>query len=116
MVARGRTPAARFHRHVAGALARLDRQWHRDLARIEVRVEDVPTSDPASWEVEGVPLARSFSRSSGQKDRIVLYRRPIEARACDPQELSLLVLDILVEQVATVLGRSPEEIDPGYGR
>jgi hypothetical protein len=45
---------------------------------------------------------------------VVLFRRPLEQRAESRAELAALVLVVLVEQVAEMLGRSPEEIDPGY--
>lgn len=41
----------------------------------------------------------------------MLYRRPLEARAKDGADLSDLVHDVLVEQVATYLGLDPEVID-----
>lgn len=44
----------------------------------------------------------------------MLYRRPLEARARDRDQLGTLVLDVVVEQVASLLGLTPETIDPGY--
>jgi predicted Zn-dependent protease with MMP-like domain len=110
-----RSKAGRFDRLVEGAVARLERAWAAELRRIEVTVEDVPTADPASWEGGMVPLARSFARHGGQPARITVYRRPIEARAVGDGELAILVLDVLVEHVANLLGKRPEDIDPGYG-
>jgi predicted Zn-dependent protease with MMP-like domain len=46
--------------------------------------------------------------------RIVVYRRPVETRALDEGDLADLVRDVLVEQVAQLLGRRPEEVDPRY--
>ena len=46
--------------------------------------------------------------------RLVLFRKPIELRCEDRAELSAMVLTVLVEQVSELLGRTPEEIDPGY--
>ena len=110
-----RTSRSQFERYLAGALARLERSWAKELEAIDVGIEDVPTSDPATWEFHGVPVAQAFGRSNGQKARITLFRRPIEARAIDPDDVAILVLDVLVEQLASLLGRSPEDIDPGYG-
>jgi predicted Zn-dependent protease with MMP-like domain len=45
---------------------------------------------------------------------VVVYRRPVEARAIDDDDLADLVRDVVVEQVAHLLARTPEEIDPGY--
>lgn len=108
--------AARFDRIVEGCLARLERSWSAQLRRIEVTVEEVPNVDPASWEDGMVPLAHTFGRHGGQPTRITLYRRPIESRADGLAELAILVLDVLVEQLAHLLGRSPRDIDPGYDR
>lgn len=46
--------------------------------------------------------------------RIVLYRRPLLARADGEEELAELVLDVVVEQFARLLGVDPELVDPGY--
>jgi predicted Zn-dependent protease with MMP-like domain len=91
----------------------LEHKWERRLARLEVAVEEVPPSDSPSWE-DGVPLARSFPAADGLPDRVVLYRRPVEARATDPRDLGLLVLDLMVEQLAHLWRMSPTEVDPGY--
>ena len=47
--------------------------------------------------------------------RIVLYRRPIESRAQDSRELTVVVQDVVVEQVAALLGVPPADLDPRYG-
>ena len=47
--------------------------------------------------------------------RIVVFRRPLLARADDEDELSELVFDVVVEEFAEILGVEPEVIDPGYG-
>ncbi|MDR2114116.1 MAG: metallopeptidase family protein, partial [Bifidobacteriaceae bacterium] len=78
-----------FDDHVRAALVRLERQWGSRLARTEVAVEEVPPSDGPFWE-DGVPLGRSFPAGDGLADRVVLYRRPIEARAYDFADLALL--------------------------
>lgn len=46
--------------------------------------------------------------------RIVLYRRALLARADDEEELAVLVLDVVIEEFARLLGVDPEVIDPGY--
>lgn len=46
----------------------------------------------------------------------MLYRRPLELRALDPDDLAELVLDVLIHDVADLLGVGPEVIDPeGHG-
>jgi hypothetical protein len=44
--------------------------------------------------------------------RIVLFRKPIERRAKDTDELTELLHELLVAQVATYLGVEPSVIDP----
>ncbi|MDR0594148.1 MAG: metallopeptidase family protein [Bifidobacteriaceae bacterium] len=107
--------ADRFDEHVRATLARLQRNWERRLARTEVAVAPVPPSDNPSWE-PGVPLARAFPAADGLPDRIVLYRRPIEARAVDSRDLGLLILDVVVEQLGHLWRMPPEEVDPGFNR
>ena len=70
-----------------------------------------------------MPLARIVRGSPDTSDpgnpatgpRIVLFRRPLLARAEDEDELSELIFDVVVEEVAEILGVDPEVIDPGYG-
>ncbi len=109
-----RTRAERFDDLVLDALARVERSWPA-VSGTELAVEDVPPSDPAPWESGGVPLGRLFPAEAGQPARIVVYRRPVESRAMDVEDLAVLVHEVVVEQVAHLLARTPEEIDPGFG-
>jgi predicted Zn-dependent protease with MMP-like domain len=43
---------------------------------------------------------------------VVLYRRPVEARASDPDDLVDIVHDLIVDRVAHLIGRDPESLDP----
>jgi len=110
-----RTRAERFDDLVLDAVERLERGWAKQLDGTEFAVEDVPPSNPAPWERGGVPLGRYFPADAGLPARIVVYRRPVESRASDPLDLADLVRDVVVEQVAHMLGRSPEDVDPEYG-
>jgi hypothetical protein len=55
-----------------------------------------------------------LSGQAGRRARIVLYRRPLMARADGEEELAELVLDVIVEQFARWLGVDPQTVDPGY--
>ena len=77
-------------------------------------VEDVPPSDPAPWEGDAVPLGRVFPGRGSVAPRIVIYRRPVEARPADERELAQVVHDVVVEQVAALLGVRPGEVDRRY--
>jgi hypothetical protein len=46
---------------------------------------------------------------------VVVYRRPVEIRTKGRDERAALVHEIVVEQVAELLGLSPETVDPRYG-
>lgn len=52
----------------------------------------------------------------GQPAQIVVYRRPVEIRTKSRDERALLVHEVVVEQVAELLGLSPESVDPRYGQ
>lgn len=109
-----RSRADRFDDLVLAAVESLERRWGRQLEGTEFAVEDVPPSGPAPWEHGGVPLGRCFPADAGLAARIVVYRRPLETRAIDEADLADLVRDVLVEQVAHLLARAPEDVDPEY--
>ncbi len=107
-----RTRAQRFDALVVAAVRRLEARWATELADVDVAVEEVPPSDPAAWEGGAVPLARVFPADGGHRARLVVYRRPVEQRADD--DLPELVRRVVVEQVAELLARAPEDVDPDY--
>jgi predicted Zn-dependent protease with MMP-like domain len=110
-----RTRAELFDDRVLDAAERLEQHWGKELDGVEFAVEDVPPSDPAPWEHGEVPLGRFFPSQSELPPRVVVYRRPVETRAAETREVAALVNDVVVEQVAHLLGLTPEQIDPGYG-
>jgi predicted Zn-dependent protease with MMP-like domain len=70
---------------------------------------------------DAVPLARldtgTPAGAGGQParpPRIVVYRRPLMARADGEEELGELVFDVVVEEFARILGIDPADVDPGY--
>ncbi len=107
-----RTAAERFDDIATAAVARLDRHWARELADVQFLVEDVP--DVSTWERDWVPLGRADPAEAGLPARVLLYRRPIQTRAAGEIALRRLVLDVVVEQVADLLGVEPDTVDPGY--
>ena len=111
-----RTRAERFDELMLSVVQRLERHVGPELDGVEFAVEAVPPSDPAPWEVGAVPLGRYFPANSaaGLSDRIVVYRHPVIARTDGEAETALLLRDVLVEQIAHLLSRAPEDIDPGY--
>ena len=104
----------RFDDRVLDAVDRLEHRWARELVGVEFAVEDVPPSDPAPWEHGEVPLGRLFPGDGRLPARVVVYRRPVETRAGDERDVGPLVHEVVVEQVAQLLGLEPEQVDPGY--
>ncbi|HSR83013.1 MAG TPA: metallopeptidase family protein [Streptosporangiaceae bacterium] len=90
------------------------------LARLEPG--SVPPADPEAagqfaTELSGLTDLTGLADLTELPDRparIVLYRRPLLARADGQEELAELVLDVIVEQFAHWLGVDPQTVDPGY--
>jgi hypothetical protein len=104
---------------VRDAADRLERHWPQ-LADVEFAVQEVPwpaadAGDGDHSDGDRVPLGRLISARKDSPNRIVVYRRPVEIRAKSREERALLVHDVVVEQVAELLGLSPENVDPRYG-
>lgn len=98
---------------VLGHVHRIESGWHDELGLVEFAVEETPLV-PDDWSADTVPLASLVRGTGGTPTRLVLFRRPIELRCENRSELSAMVLTVLVEQVAELVGRTPDEIDPDY--
>jgi len=112
-----RTRAEVFDDLVLDTVESLELRYSRELAGVEFAVEEVPPDlnvyDTDVLEDGDVPLARLLPGRPGRSDtppRIVLYRRPLEFRAVDRDDLADLVHDVIIEQVANLLGLDPEDI------
>ena len=112
-----RTRAEVFDDLVLDTVESLERRYSRELAGVEFAVEEVPPDlnvyDTDVLEDGDVPLARLLPGRPGRANtppRIVLYRRPLEFRAVDRDDLADLVHDVIVEQVANLLGVDPDDI------
>ena len=108
------TRAQTFDDLVMDAAERLQPHWAAVYPTLEFAVEDVPAAAPAPWEANIVPLGRAFGPDTNHAPRVIIYRRPVETRVTTRRDLAELVADIVTEQVAALLGRPPEDIDPGY--
>ncbi len=113
-----RTRAEIFDDLVLDTVETLELRYARELAGVEFAVEEVPPDlnvyDTDVLEDGDVPLARLLPGRPGRADippRIVLYRRPLEFRAVDRDDLADLVHDVIVEQVANLLGLDPDDIE-----
>lgn len=112
-----RTKAEVFDDLVLDTVETLERRFAKELAGVEFAVEDVPPDlnvyDSDVLEDGEVPLARLLPGRPGRQEvppRIVLYRRPLEFRAMDREDLADLVHDVIIEQVANLLGVDPDEL------
>lgn len=104
-----RTRGQKFDEVVLDTFERIcDRPKLRKVA-VELAVEDVPPSDPAPWE-DQIALARAFPAERSLPARIVVYRRPVETRATGERELADLVDEVLSENLAGLLGLSPDDL------
>lgn len=123
------TRGEHFDDLVLDAVEHLEEHWGRHLDGVEFAVEDVPVLPVDGEQAYGehvladetaggaVPLGRLLEptvdeRGQSSPARIVIYRRPLEARAVDRLDLADLVHDVVVDQVARLLGIDPDELDP----
>jgi predicted Zn-dependent protease with MMP-like domain len=129
LVPLARTRAERFDDLVLDAVAHLETTWAEQLRHIEFAVEDVPPlallrdlsagGEPFDRDVVfddtaggPVPLGQLLPGTDGRHARIVVYRRPIEARADDLFDLAELVHEVVIDQVARLLDVDPDQLDP----
>jgi predicted Zn-dependent protease with MMP-like domain len=123
-----KTRAERFDAMVLEALDPIEQRWGAELTELDLAVDDVPEVDETSpdevvWEAGvladvGVPLAQLVPAGVDpeglpSRARIVLYRRPLEARARGGADLADLLHEVLVEQVAEYLNIEPDVVDGG---
>ena len=108
-----RTPAESFDHMALQTLRAVVGRWVDRLGDVELAVEEVPVIGPG-WTSGTVPLSSYVEATGTSRARLVLFRRPLEHRADGPAELEALLLTVIVEQLAEVLGLPVEEILPGY--
>lgn len=102
-----------FERVVLEVVTTIDERWSSRLGLVEYAVEDIPQL-PDDWDSGRVPLSSLVRGSGTTPTRLVLFRRPLEHRAADRADLEAMVLTVVVEQVAELLGIDPSEVDPRY--
>jgi hypothetical protein len=116
------SPSDAFDAAVLDAVDHLHAHGLTEITGIEFAVEDVPplpAEAPYSPDVlddAEVPLARAYPAGFAgiTSPLIVLYRRPLESRSFDEDDLMDIVHEVVVDRVAHLLGRDPSEIDPHY--
>ncbi|HXF37574.1 MAG TPA: metallopeptidase family protein [Actinomycetota bacterium] len=103
----------RFERLVAEAIDDLPAWVLERLENVDVVVEEEPPDDDPDLLgiYEGIPLTeRGMDYAGVLPDRIVLFRRTIEAEAEDEEDLKRIVADTVVHEVAHFFGISDERL------
>lgn len=117
-----RSRSEAFDDLVLDAVDELEEHWAAELAAVEFAVEDVPQRgqmDHAEFDTDaivdrGIPLGRLYRDGIGSITQpvVMVYRRPIEARALDRDDCADLVFMVVAELAAQLLGKDVDEIDP----
>lgn len=108
-----RTARERFDDLALGIVTEIDRRWQDRLGLVEYAVEDTPRI-PDDWTPGTVPLSSLVRGTGATPTRLVLFRRPIERRCDNRSDLEALLLTVVVEQIAELLGMDAEDVDPRY--
>ena len=105
----------RHGRGLRGVLAPPGVPLHRSRAQ---RFDELVLQAVARLEASparGAPAAGRGDSAAGRRPaRIVVYRRPLLARAESDEDLGELIFEVVVEEFARLLGLDPEDVDPGY--
>ncbi|OBJ71093.1 metallopeptidase family protein [Mycobacterium sp. 1274756.6] len=122
-----RSRAERFDMAVLEAYEPIEQRLGSRIAELDIAVDEIPRISPrdpenVQWPPEVVAdgpiaLARLIPagvdvRGNATRARVLLFRKPIERRAKDSEDLTDLLHEILVAQVATYLDVDPSVIDP----
>ncbi|HYT26878.1 MAG TPA: metallopeptidase family protein [Actinomycetota bacterium] len=105
-------------RLVESAVASLPKEFRDRLANVEFVVEEtfrgdeVPGGGLLLGLYQGVPLPERGAGYSGVlPDRIVIFRRPIEARSRSDADLVELVREVVIHEVAHYFGIDDDRLD-----
>lgn len=114
-----RTRLERFEDLVTESIERLGELWGEAVIGIDFRIENIPgrkTLAQAAATGSRVPLGKALAATPRRGARATIFRRPVEELSPSPVELPDVIHDAVVELVAELLAKDPEEVDPGYGR
>ena len=106
-------PFERFDDLVLLAVSQLEPRWEADLAvsssawRRSRRSYRTETIRSRLARLEPAVMTPTTATAA----TVVLYRRPVIARADSDEELAELVLDVIVEEFAHLLGVDPQTVD-----
>jgi predicted Zn-dependent protease with MMP-like domain len=112
------TGRAAFAELVDDAVASLPVQFRSRLDNVEFIVEETPRGDEVEGGglllglYQGIPLpARDGGYFGTLPDRIIIFRRPIEARARSDADLAELVREVVIHEVAHYFGIDDDRLD-----
>jgi predicted Zn-dependent protease with MMP-like domain len=107
-----------FIRLVEEAVESIPEEFRDRLANVDFVVEETPRGDEVPGGelllglYQGVPLTERGAGYFGVlPDRIVLFRRPIEARARSDADLAELVREVVIHEVAHYFGIDDDRLD-----
>ena len=107
-----------FIRLVEEAVESIPEEFRDRLANVDFVVEETPRGDEVPGGelllglYQGVPLTERGAGYFGVlPDRIVLFRRPIEARARSDADLAELVREVVLHEVAHYFGIDDDRLD-----
>ncbi len=115
------TRSERFDEYVLDAVEQVERALQSDAALleqlgvVEFGIEEVPpvaALSAAATGAEPMGLARGEAATASAPARVVLYRRPVELRTPDLRERAALVHELVVDELADLLGVPAELLDP----
>jgi predicted Zn-dependent protease with MMP-like domain len=107
-----RVSADRFEELTGQVIAELPAWVRRELANVHVAVEDRPPAGQRGLQglYEGVPLTMRGGQYTGPPDRITLYRATIRREAATEAELVAALRQVIVHEVAHLMGISDRQL------
>lgn len=116
-LAGARTRSERFDEWVLESAQRLERLWGERIQSYQFVVTEIPPRlEELAREGGPIPLGAGTAPGPGRPAVITIYRHAVETSARGLVPVSELVHDVIVEQLAGLMGMDPESVDPAYGR
>jgi predicted Zn-dependent protease with MMP-like domain len=100
-----------FERLLTEAVSDVNIRLGRELASVEIMLEEIPNLRDLTLAQENVPLGRV---EIANPSKVVIYQKPIQQRADTKQELDRLIRDTLAELISLIIGIRAVDIDPNY--
>jgi len=107
-----RVSARRFEELAGRVIGELPAWVRRELANVHVAVEARPPAGQRGLQglYEGVPLTMRDGAYTGPPDRITLYRATIQREAATEAELVAALRQVILHEVAHLMGLSDRQL------